>query len=178
MAQTELIPEAVKSTILLKLRSYEASTLASVGFFSPSHFKNNRLHSLEFEHSINATGAKINSSQIPAVYFSSAVLDHSPHLIVVYFPWKTQEVRNAGCPVWCFCKAFRAPMALSPSRFTSGESAASELLFCFFVFFKLFQLELENCRRFRVKLYFIKSLLIWGECQAKRLFILFSFLLL
>lgn len=35
MAQTQLIPEAVKSTILLQLRSSEASTLAAVALFLP-----------------------------------------------------------------------------------------------------------------------------------------------
>lgn len=144
MAQTQLIPEAVKSTILLKLKSYEASTLAAVALFFPQPVTLKTSICIRLSRFYFCVVGLLNAQPqchrcehnqllAPSCFFFLRCAWPFPHLIFVYFPWKTLEVRNAG--VWCFCTAFSAPMALVPSRLTFGESAVFQRRFCLFLFF-------------------------------------------
>lgn len=92
MAQTQLIPEAAKSTILFKLRPYDASTLATAALFPPTYFTltvcicSTLFYfplSVSWACSLNGTVAKINSSQ---VFIFLRCVRPFPHLIFVFFP--------------------------------------------------------------------------------------------
>lgn len=179
MAQTQLIPEAVKSTILFKLRSYEASIFASVALFQTVKttvcIRASRFYltlSVSWTCSFNATGAKINSSWFPAVYFFLRCARPFSQLIFVSFPWKKQEARNASVTSNAFAQLSERRwhcrhLALYP------VSLRAQWFFLFVLgFFSLFNSSFKTCRRLRGKVNFIKILLIRGECRAKRLFIL------